>query len=350
MKQFMPRPKKAKVMKQFMREPEKKIVEATASTAKATASDAKRAIARRDQEEDYDPGPPPDSFEILWVGPPTLPPLHTATPLPAPKRPPSQLPPRKRPPATKERRYAESEEEVRISREFYDGFHLLGGERAHCEKYPRIFTYEQEHEMYRCGLCNQKFATQQHLNSKGHKYKFEYPWYYQHESHDDSVPLPRDPATRKKHSAEDAEPKIPPNAGPPHLWKQTILERRLALGRITMKEFKEQHPLGEDAEPRAMHRDQVFEFSEIIMIHNVKSYWNFNGAVAMVTHYSPKHRHYFLSCVGQFSGYEIYYICPANFETIKEEALQSLCREDAKLCKDIEGIVSGPEDRDQAYQ
>ena len=306
-------------------------VEATASTAKATASD---------QEDDYDPGPPPDEFEILWVGPLTLPPLHTPTPLPVRKRP----PPPPLPPANKQRRHAESEEEVRISCEFYDEFHLLGGERAHCEKYPRIFTYEQEKEMYRCGLCD-KLASQQHLNSEGHKYRFEYPWYYQHESHDDSVPLPRDPETRKKHKAKQAESKIP--LGVPHLWKQTILERRLQLGRITMKEFKEQHPLGEDAEPRAMHRDQVFDFGEIVLIHNVKSYWNFNGAVAMVTHYSPKHKHYFLSCVGQFSGYQIYRIFPANFERLTEESWQSLCRsEDAKkVSQDIEGIDSGPDDR-----
>ncbi len=50
----------------------------------------------------------------------------------------------------------------------------------------------------------------------------------------------------------------------PNIWKQTILERRLRNGLITVQDFKEQHPLGEDAEPRENHHQQEFDFGEYI--------------------------------------------------------------------------------------
>ena len=275
-------------------------------------------------------------------------------PTPPPPPPPSPGPAReekirkkKLPVAVKkeeeERLYAKSEEQIKRSREFYDEFHLLGGEAKHCKKYPRIFTFESENATFRCGLCN-KLATQAHINSEGHKYRFEYPSYYGHQNHDDDVPLPRDPETRKKHKESDAEPQIPKgDRDRSHLWKQTILERRLHLGVITTKDFQEQHPLGKDVEPRVMHHDQEYGFGEYIVIRDVESYPEFNGAVAMVTSYEPEHRDYIISFVGQFRRYQFINIWPTKFVTIPTEAVwQALYRKDPKLVRDIEGIDYGP--------
>ena len=113
-------------------------------------------------------------------------------PTPPPPPPPSPGPAReakirkkKLPVAVKkeeeERLYAKSEEQIKRSREFYDEFHLLGGEAKHCKKYPRIFTFESENAAFRCGLCN-KLATQAHINPEGHKYRFEYPSHWPSES------------------------------------------------------------------------------------------------------------------------------------------------------------------------
>ena len=142
----------------------------------------------------------------------------------------------------------------------------------------------------------------------------------------------------------DAEPQTASGESDrPHLWKQTILERRLHLGPITTQDFHEQHPLGKDVEPRVMHHDQEYGFGEYIMIRNVESYLEFNGAVAIVTNYEPPRRDYVISFAGQFRGYHFINIWPTKFATIPtEEAWQALYLKDPKLGPDIEGIDHGP--------
>ena len=276
--------------------------------------------------------------------PPTPPPARRRTPTPPPPR-------KKRQPAikvkenvkktVKERPYAQTDEEIKMSRDLFDAFYLLGQEHAHCEKYPRFYSFEESNDMFRCLLCN-KLVAQAHLNSETYRYKFEYPAWYGH-SHDRDVPLPREPETRKKHRELDAKPQKASDGDRPHLWEQTILERRLHLDRITMKEFKEQHPLGEGAEPRVMHEDQEYGFGEYIAIRDVESYKDFNGAVAMITSYDPEHRDYVIAFVGLFRGYHFINIWPTKFAKIPtEEVWQALYRKDPKLYKDVQGVDYGP--------
>ena len=223
-------------------------------------------------------------------------------------------------------------DDIDAARRFYRGFSLSGpGDVVqHCLQYHRYFEVRESY--FICRLCN-KMATEAHLNSPKHLYRFEYSHLFGFEyCRDEGKPPPREPETRAyQRSMEKSSRAIKTDDRDRAL--QTLKECQCLSRRLAEDEFLKEFPEG--IRPTLGCRQHPFVLRQFVSFAGFPDDPTFDDVVGIVADIEQDGGVSVIA-LGKAKGCYLKQAEPRSLEPIKKEQLEALWLADKMLKDDME--------------